>query len=50
MHIITVTRKTTAKPQAIWELWENVPERTRWGDSLERAQLRGRFSLVCVAS
>jgi hypothetical protein len=45
MHIITVTRKTTAKPQAIWELWKNVPERTRWGDSLERAQLRGPFQL-----
>lgn len=48
MHIITVTRKTTAKPEAIWELWAKVPERTRWDDSLERAQLDGPFQLGMV--
>ena len=34
MHIIPVTKKTTAKSQAIWGLWENVPERTWWDDSV----------------
>lgn len=43
MKIITVTRKTTASEQAIWELWANAPDRTRWDDSLEWATINGPF-------
>jgi polyketide cyclase/dehydrase/lipid transport protein len=43
MHLITVTRKTTAEPQAIWELWADAPNRTRWDQSLEYATLEGPF-------
>ena len=43
MHIVTVTRKTTAKPQIIWEFWANVEKRTRWDDSLEYAKIDGPF-------
>lgn len=43
MHVITVTRKTTAEPQAIWELWADVPNRTRWDESLEHIRLEGPF-------
>jgi hypothetical protein len=43
MHVITITRITTAKPEAIWELWANVLERTRWDDSLEHIKLEGPF-------
>jgi hypothetical protein len=43
MHIITVSRRTTAEPEAIWELWANVPDRTRWDDSLEYARADGPF-------
>ena len=39
MQLIKVTRRTTASPEVIWELWANVPERTRWDDSLEWARL-----------
>lgn len=41
MHVITVTRMSTAEPEAIWELWADVPNRTRWDDSLERATVDG---------
>jgi Polyketide cyclase / dehydrase and lipid transport len=43
VHVITVTRRTTAKPEAIWRLWADVPNRTRWDDSLERITLQGPF-------
>ena len=43
MHVITVTRQTTAKPEAIWRLWADVPNRTHWDDSLERITLQGPF-------
>jgi hypothetical protein len=43
VHVITVTRKTTAEPWAIWELWADVPNRTRWDESLERVTLEGAF-------
>jgi uncharacterized protein YndB with AHSA1/START domain len=43
MHVITVTRRTTAKPEAIWRLWADVPNRTRWDNSLERITLQGPF-------
>ena len=39
MHVITVTRRTAATPQAIWWLWADVPNRTRWDDALERITL-----------
>jgi hypothetical protein len=45
MHILTISRKTTARPEAIWELWANVEARTRWDDSLEIARLDGPFQL-----
>jgi hypothetical protein len=43
MHVITVTRRTAAQPDAIWRLWADVPNRTRWDDALERITLEGRF-------
>jgi hypothetical protein len=43
MHAITVTRRTAAKPEAIWRLWADVPNRTRWDDSLERITSEGPF-------
>jgi hypothetical protein len=45
MHVITVTRKTTAKPETIWQLWADVPNRIHWDDSLEYAQLDGPFQI-----
>jgi hypothetical protein len=43
MHVITVTRRTTAKPEAIWRLWADVLNRTRWDDALERITVEGPF-------
>ena len=43
MHVITVTRRTAATPEAIWRLWADVPNRTRWDDALERITLEGPF-------
>jgi Polyketide cyclase / dehydrase and lipid transport len=43
MHVVTVTRRTTAKPEVIWRLWADVPNRTRWDDALERITLQGPF-------
>jgi hypothetical protein len=43
MQIITVTRTTTARPEAIWDLWANVEMRTRWDESLERVSADGPF-------
>jgi len=45
MHIITVTRKTTAKPQVIWELWANMETRTQWDNSDEWMRYCGRSPL-----
>ncbi len=45
MHIMTVTRKTIAKSQVIWELWTNVETRTRWDEALEHARADGPFQL-----
>jgi hypothetical protein len=42
-HVITVARPTTASPQAIWQLWADAPNRTRWDAGLEWARLDGRF-------
>jgi Polyketide cyclase / dehydrase and lipid transport len=43
MHIVTVTRRTAAKPEAIWRLWTDVPNRTRWDDALKRITVEGPF-------
>jgi hypothetical protein len=45
MHVITITRKTSARPEAIWELWADVPRRTRWDDAMEYATVDGPFEL-----
>lgn len=31
----------SATPEAIWRLWADVPNRTRWDDALERITLEG---------
>lgn len=41
--VIEVTRKTTAAREQIWELWADVPNRTRWDADLEYAKLDGPF-------
>ena len=43
MHVITVTRRTAAEPEAIWELWADVSNRTSWDDSVERISVEGPF-------
>ena len=43
MHVIAITRRTAAKPEAIWRLWADVPNRSRWDDALERITLEGPF-------
>jgi hypothetical protein len=42
-HVLTVSRTTTASPQAIWELWADVANRTRWDQGLEAARIDGPF-------
>lgn len=42
-HAITVTRETTATPEAIWALWADVPGRPRWDAGLERITIDGPF-------
>jgi hypothetical protein len=49
MHVITVTRRTAATPEAIWRLWADVPNRTRWDDALERITLEGPFQSAAQA-
>jgi hypothetical protein len=41
--VIEVKRETTATREQIWELWADVPNRTRWDRDLEYAKLDGRF-------
>jgi hypothetical protein len=43
-HVLTVNRTTTATPEAIWELWADVPNRTRWDKALEWARIDGPFA------
>jgi hypothetical protein len=43
--LTTVTRTTTASPEAIWDLWAQVPDRTRWDSGLEWATIEGPFEL-----
>jgi hypothetical protein len=42
-HVATVTRTTTASPEAIWNLWADVPNRTRWDSGLVWARIDGPF-------
>jgi hypothetical protein len=42
-HVLTVSRTTTASPEAIWELWADVANRTRWDEGLEWARIDGPF-------
>lgn len=42
-RVATVTRVTTARPEAIWNLWADVPNRTRWDSGLVWARLNGPF-------
>ncbi len=41
--VIEVTRKTTATREQVWELWADVPNRTRWDADLEYTRLDGPF-------
>jgi len=41
--VIAVKRETTATREQIWELWADVPNRTRWDTDLEYAKLDGPF-------
>ena len=41
--VIEVKRETTATREQIWELWADVPNRTRWDTDLEYAKLDGPF-------
>ncbi|MGO4456570.1 SRPBCC family protein [Streptomyces sp. M-16] len=43
MHVITVTRRCEAPPEAVWQLFADVPGRTRWDDELERGSIDGPF-------
>lgn len=45
LHVLTVTRQTSASEQAVWELWADVPERTRWDGALAAASVDGPFEL-----
>jgi hypothetical protein len=42
-HVVSVTRTTTASPEAIWNLWADVPNRTRWDSGLVWARADGPF-------
>jgi uncharacterized protein YndB with AHSA1/START domain len=44
-HVVTVTRETTASPDAVWRLWADVPQRTRWDEGLEWARIDGPFQV-----
>jgi len=41
--VAEVTRHTTATRQQIWQLWADVPKRTRWDSGLEYAKIDGPF-------
>ena len=43
IQVATVTRTTTASPDAIWSLWADVPNRTRWDSGLVWARIDGPF-------
>jgi hypothetical protein len=39
MHVITVTRTTGAKPEAVWNLFADYAGRTSWDDALEEVNV-----------
>jgi len=41
--VMEVTRKTSVTREQVWELWADVPNRTRWDEGLEYARLDGPF-------
>jgi len=43
LHVITVRRKTSADPPAVWALWADVGQRPRWDDALDAVELEGPF-------
>lgn len=43
LPVIEVRRETAAPREQIWELWADVPDRTRWDEGLEWARLDGPF-------
>ncbi|SCK46046.1 Polyketide cyclase / dehydrase and lipid transport [Streptomyces sp. WMMB 714] len=43
IHVVTVTRATTADRDVLWELWADVPARTDWDEGLEHIRLDGPF-------
>lgn len=43
MQVATVSRSTTATAEAVWELWADVPQRTRWDEGLEWIRSDGPF-------
>ncbi len=45
MWPVTHTEITTASPEAIWALWENVPGWIQWDEGLEAIQLDGPFAV-----
>lgn len=45
MWPVTHTEITTASPEAIWALWENVPGWIQWDEGLEAISLDGPFAV-----
>lgn len=43
MWTIKVSRKTTAKKEIIWKIWEDVPNWNIWDSEVETAELFGQF-------
>ena len=43
VRVMEVKRGTTASTEQIWELWADVPNRTRLDEGLEYARLNGPF-------
>jgi hypothetical protein len=41
--VIEVKKETMAPGERVWELWADVPNRTRWDEGLEYARLDGPF-------
>jgi uncharacterized protein YndB with AHSA1/START domain len=37
--------ETSAKPEAVWQLWADVERRPDWNAGIERIQLRGPFAV-----
>jgi hypothetical protein len=50
MHVTAVTRGTQASPQAIWDLFADIPGRTRWDDAIQHIEISGRFERGAVGA